>query len=59
MSVRAIAQQLAIGSGTVVRALKNSTGQSDSTPSQLVAEPGVGLPKANSGNLEQQPVTSL
>lgn len=50
MSVRAIAQQFSIGSGTVVRVLKSFTRQSEPIPPQLVRGPVVVMPKANSGD---------
>jgi transposase len=55
VSVRAIAKQLEIGSGTVVRALKNFAGQTEPIPPQLVHGPVLVMPKASSGDLEQQP----
>jgi DNA invertase Pin-like site-specific DNA recombinase len=55
MSVRAISQQLGIGSGTVVRALKDFAGQTDPMPLPPVRGPVLVMPKASTGNLEQQP----
>jgi DNA invertase Pin-like site-specific DNA recombinase len=55
-SVRAIAQQLGIGSGTVVQALKAFAGQAEAPiPSPLVRAPVLVMPKVSSGDLEQQP----
>jgi DNA invertase Pin-like site-specific DNA recombinase len=56
MSVRAIAQQLGIGSGTVMRALKTFAGQAEAPiPSPKVRAPVLVMPKASSADLEQQP----
>jgi DNA invertase Pin-like site-specific DNA recombinase len=52
MSVRAIAQQLGIGSGTVVRALRTFVSQTDPLPLPPVHRPVLVIPKANSGDLE-------
>jgi hypothetical protein len=56
MSVRAIAQQPEIGSGTVVRALKSFAGQTEAPiPPRLAHGPVLVMPKASSGDLEQRP----
>ena len=55
MSVRAIAQQLGIGSRTVVRALKDFAGQSDPVAAPPVRGPVLVMPKASGADLEQQP----
>ena len=56
MSVRAIALQLGIGSGTVVRVLKAFAGQAEAPiPSPLVRALVLVMPKVSSGDLEQQP----
>jgi hypothetical protein len=44
MSVRAIAEQLEIGSGTVVRALKNFASQTEPLPPQMVRGPVLIMP---------------
>lgn len=55
-SVRAIAKHLNIGSGTVMRALKTFAGQAEAPiPSPLVRAPVLVMPRASSGDLEQQP----
>jgi DNA invertase Pin-like site-specific DNA recombinase len=56
MSIRAIARHLEIGSGTVVRTLKDcATQPQQATPSPTVGEPILCVPESNSGNLGQQP----
>ena len=56
MSIRAIARHLEIGSGTVVRTLKDCARQpQQATPSPTVGEPILCVPESSSGNLGQQP----